>query len=327
MNADQDRQAELGIGLLGCGVVGTAVARALPGVAPVIRARTGRMPVIRAVAVRDPSRQRNVPVPAESFTDDPWHVATRADVDVVVEVMGGLDPAGGAIDAALGAGKHVVSANKELLSRQFEKLRECAVRNGRRLLFEAAVMAGTPAISTVLSLAGDRITRLQGLLNGTCGYCLDRMRAGLSLAEAVAEAQAHGYAEADPSADVEGRDAAAKLAILATLAFGLPVSVDDVAVTGITRLRPAELARASRRGEHMVLLAEAWPDGGKVAARVAPASLPASHALSGICGHHNGLLIEADLAGPVLIQGPGAGGRATASAILSDLVTCGLAAA
>lgn len=296
------------------------MARALTRHGGVIGRRAGRWPAIRAVAVRNPRQRRNAPVAPALFSDDAWQVATRPDVDVVVEVMGGLDPAGEAIEAALGAGKHVVTANKELLARQFGKLQGCAAASGRMLLFEAAVMAGTPAVSTVRSLAGDRISRLQGVLNGTSNFCLHRMQTGLTLAEALAEAQARGYAERDPSADIDGHDAAAKLAILATLAFGRQASLDEVAVTGITRLRPADLADAARRGQVVRLVAEARAADGKVRAEVAPAFLDRVHPLAGIRGHHNGLLVDADLAGQLFLQGPGAGGDATASAILTDII-------
>jgi homoserine dehydrogenase len=239
---------ELGIGLLGCGVVGSAVARVIGRHATVIRARTGRVPVIRAVAVRHLGKERDVPIPRSLFTLDAWHVATRPDVDVVVEVIGGRDPADGLIEAALGAGKDVVTAGKELLASQFAKLEDLAAKAGSAFMYEAAVMAGTPAISTVKSLIGDRICRLQGVLNGTCNYCLQRMEeASLTLAQAAAEVRELGYAEPDPTADVEGYDAAAKLAILATIPFGQPVTYEDVTVTGITGVRSSDLADAAAR--------------------------------------------------------------------------------
>ena len=204
---------------------------------------------------------------------------------------------------------------------------DLAAASGRKLLFEAAVMAGTPAVSTVRSLAGDRISRLQGVLNGTSNFCLHRMQAGLTLAGAVAEAQARGYAERDPSADIEGHDAAAKLAILATLAFGRLAGLDEVAVTGITGLQAADFAQAASRGQAVRLVAEARAEDGRIRATVAPAFLDATHPLAGVRGHHNGLLVEADLAGQLFLQGPGAGGDATASAIVTDIIraarTCG----
>lgn len=320
MRVGADQIGELGIGLLGCGVVGSAVARALSRNADVIRNRTGRTPVVRAVAVRHPRRQREVPVASDLFTDDMWEVATHPGVDVVVELIGGLDPAGDVIEAALSAGKHVVTANKAVLASQFAKLRDCAAAADRLLLFEAAVMAGTPAIATVRSLAGDRITQLQGVLNGTSNYCLHRMQAGLTLAQALTEARARGYAEADPSADIEGHDAAAKLAILATLAFGHPITADDVAVTGISGLRPADVRDADEATGPIRLVARAWRNGDAIEARVAPTRVGAVHPLAQVRSHFNGLVVDADLAGQVFVQGPGAGGDATASAILTDLI-------
>jgi homoserine dehydrogenase len=326
MGVGADQIDELGIGLLGCGVVGSAVARALARNADVIRNRTGRAPVIRAVAVRHPSQQRDVPVAQDLFTEDAWEVATHPGVDVVVELMGGIDPAGDVIEAALSVGKHVVTANKAVLARRFAKLQDCAMAAGRLLLFEAAVMAGTPAIATVRSLAGDRITQLQGVLNGTSNYCLHRMQAGLTLAQALTEARARGYAEADPSADIEGHDAAAKLAILATLAFGHPITADDVAVTGISGLRPADVRDADDATGPIRLVARAWRDGDAIEAAVAPVRVDAVHPLAQVRGHFNGLVVDADLAGQVFVQGPGAGGDATASAILTDLIHAAQAA-
>jgi homoserine dehydrogenase len=278
------------------------------------------MPVIRAIAVRHPRRQRDVPVARGLFTDDAWDVATHPGVDVVVELIGGLDPAGSVIEAALAAGKHVVTANKAVLARQFAKLRGCAAAADRLLLFEAAVMAGTPAIATVRSLAGDRITQLQGVLNGTSNYCLHRMQGGLTLAEALTEARVRGYAEADPSADIEGHDAAAKLAILATLAFGQTITANDVAVTGISGLRPADVRAADEATGPIRLVAQAWLEGDTIAATVAPTRLGSANPLARVRGHFNGLVVDADLAGQVFVQGPGAGGNATASAILTDLI-------
>lgn len=312
----------LGIGLLGCGVVGSAVARALTAHADLIARRTGRRLAIRAIAIRHPHKPRHVPVPASRFTDDPWEVVARSDVEIVVEVMGGHHPAGALIETALATGKPVVTANKELLGERLSELRGVAELTGTPLGFEAAVMAGVPVLDLVRrSLAGDRVDKLEGILNGTTNYCLHRLEEGSSLDEALQEAGELGLTELDPSADLEGRDSAAKLAILATLAFGRPVRTRDVLVTGISAVRPSDVIEARAQGNVLRLVAQAWRSDGRVAARVGPRSLPGSQPLAGVAGHHNGLVIEAALAGRLVVQGPGAGGAATAGAILGDLVS------
>jgi len=221
--------ARLGMGLLGCGVVGSAVAKALAAHSDLIERRSGRRPAIRAIAIRHPDKPRDVPVPAPVFTDDPWEVVARGDVESVVEVMGGIDPAGALIERALATGKPVVTANKELLGEHLSELLALAELTGTPFGFEAAVMAGVPVLALVRrSLAGDRVERLQRILNGTTNYCLHRLEEGLTLDQALEEARELGLVELDPSADLEGRDSAAKLAILATVAFGRPVRTRDV---------------------------------------------------------------------------------------------------
>ena len=306
----------LGLGLLGCGVVGSAVARALT--------REESRFDIRGIAVRDLTKDRDVPVPPDTFTDDAVAVVERDDVDVVVEAIGGVNPAGALIELALQRGKDVVTVNKELLARRWDCLRQVARSSRRALRYEGSVMAGVPVIQPLSALAAtDRVTRLQGILNGTTNFCLHRMEEGRSLEEALDEARALGYAELDPSSDVDGRDAGAKLAILATVAFGRTVGLSDVEFAGIRGILPADLAQARDAGRAVRLVAEAWLAGEHVVAHVAPRVLPAGHPLLAVRDHHNGLLVTAELAGPVLFQGPGAGGDATASAVLRDLAAVG----
>lgn len=311
---------ELGIGLLGCGVVGSAVARAIGGSAERLSARLGRRPVIRAVAVRHPGKPREVPLSPDLLTDDAASVVERDDVEVLVEAIGGVNPAGGLIELALHRGLDVVTVNKELLARRWQCLQETVAASGRSLRYEGSVMAGVPVIGPLEALAaGDRVLRLQGLLNGTTNFCLHRMESGVSLEEALAEARTLGYTELDPSSDVDGRDAAAKLAILATVAFGNPVTLGDVEFAGVRGIGPADLAAARERGQCVRLVAEAWRAGEQVVAHVAPRLLPLEHPLSRVEGVGNTLVVEAELAGTLLVQGPGAGGEATAGAVLRDL--------
>ena len=299
---------EAGIGLLGCGTVGSAVASALIA--------RGRAP--RAIAVRRLEKERAPGIPRDLLTADTLAVVERDDVDVVVEVMGGVNPAGALLELALQRGKHVVTANKELLARRWSCLHAAA--GGDALRYEGTVMAGVPVVEPLRQVAaGDRVRRLEGILNGTTNHVLHRMEDGLEREEALEEAQTLGFAELDPSADIEGRDAAAKLAILATIAFGRTVTLSDVRTAGIERVGRRDLVRARSRGYALRLVAEAWPAEEEVVARVAPRWVPIDHPLIVVTGVANGLLIEAELAGRIFIHGPGAGGAATASAVLRDI--------
>ena len=315
----------LGVGLLGCGVVGSAVARGLVGARDRLAAALGRTPVIRAVAVRHPERRRDAPLSPATFCADPLTVVERDDVDVVVEAIGGLNPAGALIELALHLGKDVVTVNKELLARRWDCLREVAAATGRTLAFEGSVMAGVPVVEPLAALAAaDRVVRIQGVLNGTTNFCLHRMEErGTSLSEALGEARDLGYTELDPSSDVDGRDAAAKLAILGTVCFGRTVSLGDVEFAGIRGVTPADLARARREAASIRLVAEAWRAGDRIVAHVAPRLLPLNHPLAQVEGVSNALLVEAEGAGRLLFQGTGAGGEPTAAAVLRDLVAVG----
>jgi len=312
----------LRVGMLGCGTVGAAVIRMLHEHTDEIERRAGtRVEVVR-VAVRDPDRQRDVPLDPSLLVKEPDEIVSAPDVDVVVEVIGGIEPARSLILAAMAAGKSVVTANKALLADHGPELFDEAVRRGVDLLYEAAVGGGIPVIRPIREhLAGDRILRLTGILNGTTNYILTRMTEdGSSLDDAVREAQALGYAEADPSADVEGSDAAAKAAILATIAFDTPVAAADVSREGITGVTADDIAFAKRLGYVVKLIAVAERVGDSVSVRVHPAMIPASHPLAAVRDAFNAVLIDGERVGPLMLYGKGAGGDPTATSVVGDLI-------
>ena len=310
------------VGLLGCGNVGAALVRLVAGHADLIAARAGARVEITRVAVRDLTRTRDLPLPAAVFTDDPAAVVRDPDIDVVVEVMGGVEPARELIETALRAGRPVVTANKELIARDGPDLLRRAAESGVDLLFEASVAGGIPLIRPLReSLAGDRIRRVLGIVNGTTNYILTRMTEdGSTFADALAEAQRLGYAEADPTADVEGFDAAAKAAIIATIAFGAPVGPDAVYREGITGVTDDDIRSARSLGYVVKLLAVAEAVGDEIAVRVHPALVPVHHPLASVRDAFNAVFIEADAVGELMLYGRGAGGDPTASAVLGDLV-------
>jgi homoserine dehydrogenase len=320
-------QRRIGVALLGCGVVGSQVARLLTEHAGDLAARVGAPVELVGVAVRRLGLARDVDLPEELFTTDAHGLVTRDDVDVVVEVVGGIEPARSLILAALEHGASVVSANKALLAEDGSTLFEAAERAGRDLYYEAAVAGAIPILRPLReSLAGDRVTRVLGIVNGTTNFILDRMdSAGTGFGEALEEAQQLGYAEADPTADVEGFDAAAKAAILASLAFHSRVTAADVHREGITEVTAADVASARAMGCVVKLLAicavENGPDGPAVSARVHPAMIPRSHPLASVREAYNAVFVESAAAGQLMFYGPGAGGAPTASAVLGDLVT------
>ncbi|HEX3205610.1 MAG TPA: homoserine dehydrogenase [Propionibacteriaceae bacterium] len=307
----------LRVALLGCGVVGSEVARLIIEQAEDLRARVGRPLELVGIAVRRDDRDRPGIDPA-LFTTDAQALVTREDVDLVIEVIGGIEPARSLILAALRHGASVVTANKALLAED------------GAALFEAAVAGAIPIIRPLReSLVGDEITSVIGIVNGTTNYILDRMdSAGMGFAEALTEAQQLGYAEADPTADVEGFDAAAKAAILASLAFHTRVTGADVYREGITGITPADIASAHDIGCVVKLLAicelsprVAGAVDRTVSVRVHPAMIPRSHPLAGVGDAYNAVFVESMSAGRLMFYGPGAGGSPTASAVLGDLVT------
>ena len=315
------------VALLGCGVVGTQVARLLHEQADDLTARVGAPVELVGIAVRRLELSRDADLPAELFTTDAEALVTRDDVDVVVELIGGIEPARTLILAALGAGASVVSANKALLAEDGATLFAAAEAAGRDLYYEAAVAGAIPILRPLReSLAGDKVTRVLGIVNGTTNFILDKMDStGAGFTEALSEAQSLGYAEADPTADVEGFDAAAKAAILASLAFHTRVVASDVHREGIAEVTASDVASARAMGSVVKLLAICslvdGPDGPAVSARVHPAMIPLSHPLASVRGAYNAVFVESEAAGQLMFYGPGAGGAPTASAVLGDLVT------
>ena len=317
------RTRPLKVALLGCGVVGSEVARIMSTHADDLAARIGAPLELAGIAVRRPSKVREGIDPA-LITTDATALVTRDDIDVVVEVIGGIEPARTLITTAFEHGASVVSANKALLATDGTTLYDAAALHGRDLYFEAAVAGAIPLIRPLReSLAGDTVNRVLGIVNGTTNFILDRMdTAGSGYSEALDEATALGYAEADPTADVEGFDAAAKAAILAGIAFHTRVRLDDVHREGITEVTSADLVSATRMGCTVKLLAicERAADGKSVTARVHPAMIPLSHPLASVREAYNAVFVEAENAGQLMFYGPGAGGAQTASAVLGDLV-------
>ncbi len=319
---DRLRDEAVRVGLLGCGHVGSPLVRLLEEHADVIEARAGVRIEISRVAVRNLALERDVPLPASRFTHSADDVVADPDIDVVVEVIGGIEPARSLVTDALKAGKPVVTANKELLANVGKELFEVAEGAGVDLLFEASVGGGIPLIRPLReSLAGDRIRRVMGIVNGTTNYILTRMtEAGSSFQVALAEAQTLGYAERDPTADVEGFDAAAKAAIMASIAFGARVVAGDVYREGIAAVTADDIGSAHELGYVVKLLAVAEELDGDVAVRVHPAMVPVRHPLASVRESFNALFIEGDAVGELMLYGRGAGGSPTASAVLGDLI-------
>jgi homoserine dehydrogenase len=310
------------VGFLGCGNVGGALAQLLTADADAIAERTGVRLEVGRVAVRDPAKARSVPFADGVVTGDAQAVVTADDVDVVVEIIGGVEPARTLILDALKAGKPVVTANKELIAAVGGELFEAAATAGVDLLFEAAVAGGIPLIRPLReSLAGERIHRVMGIVNGTTNYILTRMtEEGASYEDALAEAQSLGYAEPDPTADVEGFDAAAKAAIVAGISFGVDVAPDDVHREGITGVTADDISFATQLGYTIKLLAVAECTTAGVAVRVHPTMIPSTHPLASVRESFNAVFIEGASVGELMLYGRGAGGRPTASALLGDLL-------
>jgi len=310
------------IGLLGCGTVGSAVVRLLSKNGETITRRTGAALRLVRVAVARPERPRDLSFDPGVLTRDAAAVVADPAVDVVVEVIGGLEPARSLLLDAIEHGKHVVTANKQLIARHGPELFAAAARAGVDLRLEASVGAGVPVIQMLKeSLAGNRIAEVTGILNGTTNYILTRMAEdGSEFSAALADAQRRGFAEADPTDDVEGHDAAAKLAILAMIAFHTPVHADQVYREGIARVSAQDIQYAAELGYVLKLLAIAREHDGRVEAHVHPAFLPRAHPLAAVRNELNAVFVRGDAAGEVMIVGRGAGGDPTASAIVADLV-------
>ena len=319
-----NEQRTIRIGLLGCGNVGGALVPLIERQAATIEARTGLRLEITRVAVRNMSRDRGVTLADGVLTRDAMDVVTDPDIDLVVEVIGGIEPARELIATALSAGKPVVTGNKELLANVGTELFALADEHGVDLLFEAAVAGGIPLVRPLReSLRGEPITRVMGILNGTTNFILSKMsEEGAEYGEALAEDEELGYAERDPTADVEGFDAGAKAAIIATIAFGAKVVAGDVYHEGISGVTAADIAVAKRLGYVVKLLGIAERDlaTGDVAVRVHPAMVPLHHPLASVRESFNAVFVEGDAVGQLMFYGRGAGGNPTASAVLGDVI-------
>jgi len=314
--------APLKVGLAGLGTVGTAVVQLLERGRDKLAARCGRPIEIIAISARSRGKKRDVDLKKFRWFDDPVELARDPSIEVLVEVMGGAgDPAKAAIEAALGAGKAVVTANKALLARHGQKLAVLAESRGVALNFEASVGGGIPVIKTLREgLNGDSFTRIYGILNGTCNYILSRMEQDrLAFADCLREAQRLGYAEADPSFDVEGHDTAQKLSILASLAFGTKLDPAAIYVEGISSITLADLDAAAELGYRVKLLGVAVKTEAGIEQRVHPTMVLRESAIAQVMGVTNAVTVDAQGLAPITLVGPGAGGLATASAVVSDI--------
>jgi homoserine dehydrogenase len=315
--------APLRLGIAGLGTVGAGVVRLLQAEATLIAARAGRAVEIVAVTARDRSRNRDADLSAYAWADDPISLATRGDIDVFVELVGGEEgPARAAVMAALASGKDVVTANKALMAHHGQSIAEAAEAAGRVVRFEAAVAGGIPAVKALAEgLAGNRIRRVMGVMNGTCNYILTRMEeAGLPYETVFEEARALGYLEADPRLDVDGIDAAHKLSILAALAFGTRVCFDGVQMQGIGQVRIEDIRYAGELGFRIKLLGVAQMTGRGLEQRMTPCLVPMSSPLGQLTGGTNMVVLDGEASGPIVLRGAGAGAGPTASAVMADII-------
>jgi len=312
----------LRIGIAGLGTVGASVVRVLADKAAELTRQCGRDVVVTAVSARDPKRDRGIDLSAAKWFDDPVELAVKADIDVFVELIGGDEgPAKACVKAALEAGRHVVTANKALLAKHGVALAEAAEKRGVLLNYEAAVAGGIPVIKTMReAMAGNTVSRVFGILNGTCNYILTRMEAeGLSFEDCLKDAQRLGYAEADPTFDIEGNDTAHKLSILTSLAFGTKIAADSIYLEGISNITQADIRAAGELGYRIKLLGVAQRTESGIEQRVHPTMVPTASVIAQVNGVTNAVAIETDILGELLLSGPGAGGNATASAVVGDI--------
>ena len=311
---------EYGVGLLGLGTVGSQVAERLEQSTELVQRRTGVALRLRRVLVRDPEKAR-LYTPVAPLATDLEEVIADPAVDIVVEVVGGDEPAHEFLRRSIEAGKHVVTANKEVMAKYGPDLLEMALARGVDIYFEAAVGGGIPLISTFkIDLLANEINAIEAIINGTTNYILDGMAKGRSYDDALAEARNLGYAEADPTSDVDGHDSVFKLCIMSSIAFSSRFRPDDIYREGITALDPRDFRYAAELGYAIKLLAEGRKRDGAVELKVHPTLIPFSHLLSQVAGSNNAVVVDGDLVGSVLLYGQGAGGRPTASAVVGDLI-------
>ncbi|MBC8717234.1 homoserine dehydrogenase [Ochrobactrum sp. Marseille-Q0166] len=312
----------LRIGVAGLGTVGASVLRILRDKAEMLTRQCGKPVTVTAVSARDRTRDRGIDLDGIEWVDDPIELAKNANIDVFVELIGGDEgPAKLAVETALRTGHHVVTANKALLAKHGVALARIAEEKGVLLNFEAAVAGGIPVIKAMReSLTGNTVSRVYGIMNGTCNYILTRMwEEGISFEDCLADAQRLGYAEADPTFDIEGNDTAHKLALLTSLAFGSQIAADDIYLEGISNISLADIRAADELGYRIKLLGVAQKTDTGIEQRVHPTMVPTSSVIAQVHGVTNAVAIETDLLGELLLSGPGAGGNATASAVIGDL--------
>ena len=316
-------QEQINIGLMGMGTVGGGVAGSLLENAAAIKRKTGKTVNLKRALVRDASRPRNPAPPDGVLTTNPEDILADPDIQIVVETMGGDSPAGEYLERALASGKHVVTANKEVMSRRGPALLQLAQERRVHLLYEASAGGGIPIVGCLMSqLLGNEIHSVRSIINGTTNYILTRMaREQARFADALAEAQARGYAEADPTNDIEGIDAAYKLSVLGSLAFHRPIPHDAIFTEGISRLAPEDFRYAAELGYAIKSLAIAVADRGSVRARVHPALIPEDHLLAKVDGVYNAVEVTGDLCGQIILHGQGAGREATTSAVMGDILS------
>ena len=314
--------ASLNVGLIGLGTVGGQVAERLLTWQAQLARRAGIELCLRRVLVRDVKKPRAMPVPPELLTADPHELLDDPAIQILVEVAGGDEPMHSYLERAIRSGKHVVTANKVVMAKHGPELLDLAAERNVDVYFEAAVGGGIPLISAFRTdLQANRIERVSAVINGTTNYVLGRMAsAGLSLDDAVHEAQAAGFAEADPTDDIGGFDATYKLAILGSIAYEIKIRPDDVFREGIEGIEPVDFRYARELGYAIKLIAHTQRHPGRVEARVHPAMVPLDHPLAQVEGANNAVFVEGDLVGQVLLVGQGAGGRPTASAVVGDLI-------
>ncbi|WP_150524482.1 homoserine dehydrogenase [Roseibium sediminis] len=312
----------LKVGVAGLGTVGASVVRLIGKHSAQLAKRTGKTLEVTAVSARDRTRDRGVDLSAMTWFTDPVDMAKTADIDIFVELVGGDSGAAeDSVRAALSRGIHVVTANKALLAKHGVSLAVLAEENNASLNYEAAVAGGIPIVKTMReTLAGNEVSRVYGILNGTCNYILTRMEAeGISFEDCLADAQRLGYAEADPTFDIEGNDTAHKLAILTSLAFGTKISDDTIYIEGITSITTADIQAADELGYRIKLLGVAQKTETGIEQRVHPTMVPKSSAIARIDGVLNAVAVDGDFVGEVILVGPGAGGNATASSVVADI--------
>ncbi|MBZ9601894.1 homoserine dehydrogenase [Phyllobacterium chamaecytisi] len=312
----------LRVGIAGLGTVGASVLKILRDKGEMLTRQCGKEIIVTAVSARDPKRDRGVDFSSATWFDDPVALAKSNNIDVFIELIGGDEgPARASVEAALRSGRHVVTANKALLAKHGVSLAKIAEDKGVLLNFEAAVAGGIPVIKALReSLTGNTVSRVYGIMNGTCNYILTRMwDEGISFEDCLADAQRLGYAEADPTFDIEGNDTAHKLAILTSLAFGTQIAADDIYLEGISNISLADIKAADELGYRIKLLGVALKTESGIEQRVHPTMVPVESVIAQVHGVTNAVAIETDLLGELLLSGPGAGGAATASAVIGDL--------